>query len=48
VAVVSGAAISFVTAAAANAYVNSHPPVPGYHWFYTNAQHTQGFWDVCP
>lgn len=47
-AVVSGAAIGFVTAAAANAYVNSQPPAPGYCWYYTNSQRTQGFWDVCP
>lgn len=47
-AVVSGAAIGFVTATAANAYVNSQPPAPGYCWYYTNSQRTQGFWDVCP
>ncbi|SDH33346.1 hypothetical protein SAMN05421844_10851 [Bosea robiniae] len=47
-AVVSGAAIGFATAAAARAYVSSQPPAPGYCWFYTNPQRTQGFWDVCP
>jgi len=47
-AIASGAAIGFVTAAAATAYVNSAPPAPGYCWFYTDAQRTQGFWDVCP
>ena len=47
-AVVSGAAIGFATAAAARAYVNSQPPAPGYCWFYTNPERTQGFWDVCP
>lgn len=47
-AVVSGAAIGFATAAAASAYANSQPPAPGYCWFYTNPQRTQGFWDVCP
>lgn len=47
-AVVSGAAIGFVTAAAATAYVNSRAPAPGYCWYYTNSQRTQGFWDVCP
>jgi hypothetical protein len=47
-AIASGAAIGFVTAAAASAYVNSQPPAPGYCWFYTDPQRTQGFWDVCP
>ncbi|CAH1654831.1 conserved hypothetical protein [Hyphomicrobiales bacterium] len=47
-AVVSGAAIGFVTATAATAYANSRAPAPGYCWYYTNPQRTQGFWDVCP
>ncbi|WP_089176524.1 hypothetical protein [Bosea sp. AS-1] len=47
-AVVSGAAIGFVTAAAATAYANSRAPAPGYCWYYTNPQRTQGFWDICP
>lgn len=47
-AIASGAAIGFATAAAATAYANSQPPAPGYCWFYTNPQRTQGFWDVCP
>ena len=47
-AVAAGAAEGFVTAAAAMAYVNSRPPAPGYCWYYTNPQRTQGFWDVCP
>ncbi|CAN7515299.1 hypothetical protein LJR090_004276 [Bosea sp. LjRoot90] len=47
-AIASGAAIGFATAAAASAYANSQPPAPGYCWYYTNAQRTQGFWDVCP
>lgn len=47
-AVASGAAIGFATAAAATAYANSRPPAPGYCWFYTDPQRTQGFWDVCP
>lgn len=47
-AVASGAAIGFATAAAATAYANSQPPAPGYCWFYTDPQRTQGFWDVCP
>jgi len=47
-AVASGAAIGFVTAAAATAYANSRAPAPGYCWYYTDPQRTQGFWDVCP
>ncbi|MGF9761876.1 hypothetical protein AAII07_42520 [Microvirga sp. 0TCS3.31] len=47
-AVAAGAAVGFVSAAAATAYVNSGPPGPGYCWYYTNPQRTQGFWDVCP
>jgi hypothetical protein len=47
-AVASGAAIGFATAAAATAYANSQSPGPGYCWFYTNPQRPQGFWDVCP
>lgn len=47
-AVASGAAIGFATAAAATAYANSQAPGPGYCWFYTDPQRTQGFWDVCP
>ena len=43
-----GAAVGFVSAAAATAYVNSRPPAPGYCWYYTNPQRTRGFWDVCP
>jgi hypothetical protein len=46
-AVAAGAALGFVTAAAATAYVGQ-PPAPGYCWYYTNPQRTQGFWDVCP
>ncbi|CAN7145946.1 hypothetical protein LJR009_000015 [Bosea sp. LjRoot9] len=47
-AIASGAAIGFVTAGAAYAYANSQAPAPGYCWFYTDPQRTQGFWDVCP
>ena len=46
-AVAAGAALGFITAAAATAYVGQ-PPAPGYCWYYTNPQRTQGFWDVCP
>jgi len=47
-AVAAGAALGFVTAAAATTYVASRPPAPGYCWYYTNTQRTQGFWDACP
>jgi hypothetical protein len=46
-AVAAGAALGFVTAAAATAYAGS-PPAAGYCWYYTNPQKTQGFWDACP
>jgi hypothetical protein len=46
-AVAAGAALGFVTAAAATAYVGQ-PPASGSCWYYTNPQRTQGFWDVCP
>ncbi|TCR65732.1 hypothetical protein [Bosea sp. BK604] len=47
-AIASGAAIGFVTAAAATTYATSQPPAPGYCWYYTDPQRSQGFWDVCP
>ncbi|WP_201832328.1 hypothetical protein [Microvirga zambiensis] len=47
-AVAAGAAVGFVTAAAATAYVRTPAPAPGYCWYYTNTQRTQGFWDACP
>ncbi|MBB3018748.1 hypothetical protein FHR70_001802 [Microvirga lupini] len=47
-AVAAGAALGFVTAAAATTYATSPAPAAGYCWYYTNAQRTQGFWDVCP
>jgi hypothetical protein len=47
-AVAAGAAIGFVTAAAATAYAAPAAPAPGYCWYYTNTQRTQGFWDTCP
>lgn len=46
-AIAAGAAIGFVGAAAAAAYAGS-PPAPGYCWYYTDPQRTQGFWDACP
>lgn len=46
-AVAAGAAIGFVSAAAAASWAGS-PPAPGYCWYYTDADRTKGFWDVCP
>jgi hypothetical protein len=39
----AGAAVGFVSAAAATAYVTSRPPAPGYCWYYTNPQRNAGF-----
>jgi hypothetical protein len=46
-AIAAGAAIGFVTAAAAAAWAGA-PPEPGDCWYYTDASQTQGFWDACP
>ena len=46
-AVAAGAAVGFVTAAAASSYAG-RPPGPNYCWYYTDTQRTQGFWDACP
>lgn len=46
-AIAAGAAIGFVTAAAAASYAGA-PPASGYCWYYSNPERTQGFWDVCP
>ena len=46
-AIAAGAAIGFITGAAA-ASVAGSPPQPGYCWYYTNSSKTTGFWDVCP
>ncbi|MGZ4813368.1 MAG: hypothetical protein ACXVZI_11410 [Terriglobales bacterium] len=46
-AIAAGAALGFVTAAAAASWAGS-PPAPGYCWYYTDPSRTQGFWDVCP
>ena len=40
-------AIGYVGANAAYPYAGS-PPGPGYCWYYTDQNQTQGFWDVCP
>ncbi|MDF2765064.1 MAG: hypothetical protein K0R61_929 [Microvirga sp.] len=47
-AVAAGAALGFVTAAAATTYATAPAPAAGYCWYYTNPQRNQGFWDVCP
>jgi len=46
-AVAAGAAVGFVTAAAAASYAGK-PPASGYCWYYTSPSKTSGFWDVCP
>ncbi|MCI0465478.1 MAG: hypothetical protein L0Y57_00475 [Beijerinckiaceae bacterium] len=46
-AIAAGAAIGFVSAAAAAAWAGS-PPASGYCWYYTDASRRQGFWDQCP
>jgi hypothetical protein len=47
-AIAAGAAIGFVTAAGAAAYISSQPPAPGLCWYYTDASRRAGFWDNCP
>ena len=46
-AIAAGAAIGFVAAATAASWAGE-PPAPGYCWYYTDPDQTQGFWDVCP
>jgi hypothetical protein len=46
-AIAAGAAVGFVTAAAATAYAGA-APAPGMCWYYTDPSRTQGFWDYCP
>ena len=46
-AIAAGAALGFVTAAAAASYAGA-APAPGMCWYYTDATRTQGFWDTCP
>lgn len=46
-AIAAGAAIGFVTGAAAVSLAGT-PPQPGQCWFYTSPARTTGFWDVCP
>jgi hypothetical protein len=45
-AIAAGVAIGWVTAATAVAWAGP-PPVGGLCWYYTNADRTEGFWDVC-
>jgi len=47
-AIAAGAAIGFLSAAAAAAYANSAAPAAGLCWYYTDASYTSGFWDYCP
>jgi hypothetical protein len=47
-AIAAGAAIGFITAAGAAAYISSRPPAPGLCWYYTDASRRSGFWDNCP
>ena len=46
-AIAAGAALGFVTAAAAVAWAGA-APAPGMCWYYTDPSRTQGFWDYCP
>ncbi len=46
-AIAAGAAIGFVSAAAAAAWASA-PPQPGLCWYYTDPSRRNGFWDVCP
>jgi hypothetical protein len=46
-AVAAGAALGFVTAAAAASWAGASPG-PQYCWYYTDPSHRQGFWDYCP
>lgn len=47
-AIAAGAAVGFVTAAAATAWATSPAPAPGMCWYYTDPSKTKGFWDYCP
>lgn len=46
-AIAAGAALGFVTAAAAASWAGA-APAPGMCWYYTDPTRTQGFWDTCP
>jgi hypothetical protein len=45
-AIAAGAAIGFVSAAAASAWAGAAPG-PNMCWYYTDSSRRQGFWDVC-
>ena len=46
-AIAAGAALGFVSAAAAATWAGAAPQ-PGLCWFYTDTTRRQGFWDNCP
>lgn len=46
-AIAAGAAIGFVSAAAAASWAGA-PPASGLCWYYTDPSRQQGFWDQCP
>jgi hypothetical protein len=46
-AIAAGAAIGFVSAAAAASWAAA-PPEPGLCWYYTDPSRRNGFWDICP
>lgn len=49
-AIVAGAAIGFLSAAAVGTYYYTvpRPPRPDLCWYYTDPTRTSGFWDFCP
>lgn len=49
-AIVAGAAIGFLSAAAVGTYYYAvpRPPRPDLCWYYTDPTRTNGFWDFCP
>ncbi|WP_424361717.1 hypothetical protein [Methylocystis parvus] len=47
-AIAAGAAIGFLSAAAAAAYATSAAPAAGLCWYYTDYTYQTGFWDNCP
>ena len=46
-AVAAGAALGFVSAAAAASWAGAAPG-PNLCWYYTDPSRRQGFWDACP
>ena len=46
-AVAAGAALGFVSAAAAGSWAGAAPG-PNLCWYYTDSSRQQGFWDACP